>query len=201
MSINCHSMDRLVALAQAREANLRANAYQAVHTDEFRLSYDQFWEGYRRLFRAGQVVSCTEPVVRAAMGTDDAHPADAPGPLEDTRSPCARQSIRVNPLGQVIPCVYWPVEPSLTPYIEDLPRLGEGVMDTPAFAAARLAPESAAQCLCHGGCASRRALNGNLDAHDDYCPWIRGEHIKLDWTPAPDKELLRGRNYCTTIVV
>ena len=121
--------------------------------------------------------------------------------LDDVRSPCARHSIRFNPLGQIIPCVYWPVDPSLVPTIEDLPHLGERVMETPAFKAARFEPPIAAQCPCRGGCASRRALNGNLDAHDDYCPWVRGEELKLDWEPAPVKELLRGRNYCTTIVV
>jgi MoaA/NifB/PqqE/SkfB family radical SAM enzyme len=189
MSTNAQLMDQLVAMAQTREVNLRVNAYQPVNTDAFRLDYEQFWEGYRRLFSAGLVVSCTEPVVRAAMG------------LDDVRSPCARHSIRFNPHGQIIPCVYWPVEGPATPRIEDLPRLGEAVMDTPAFRAARLEPGSAARCPCRGGCASRRALNGNLDAHDEYCPWVRGEEVRLDWEPAPTKELLRGRNYCTTIVV
>jgi MoaA/NifB/PqqE/SkfB family radical SAM enzyme len=189
MRTNCHLMDQLVALAQARGVNLRVNAYQAVKTDAFRLSYEEFWDGYRRLFTAGRAVSCTEPVVRAAMG------------LDAGQSPCARHSVRVNPLGQIIPCVYWPVDPSPTPRIEDLPRLGEGIMEAPAFKVARFEPPSAAHCPCRGGCASRRALNGNLDAHDDYCPWVRGEDLTLDWEPAPVKDLLRGRNYCTTIVV
>jgi hypothetical protein len=43
-------------------------------------------------------------------------------------------------------------------------------------------------------------LHGQLDAHDDYCPWVRGIDLKLDWEPAPDKGLMRGRNVCTTIV-
>jgi MoaA/NifB/PqqE/SkfB family radical SAM enzyme len=201
MNVNCHLMDRLMALAHARGVNLRVNAYQAVHTDAFRLSYQQFWEGYRRLFGAGQVVSCTEPVVRAAMGADGLQPADGLPPMVDVRSPCARHSIRINPAGQVIPCVYWPVEPQLTPHIDDLPRMREQVMETPAFAAARLEPQSAARCPCRGGCASRRALNGSLDAHDEYCPWVRADDVKLDWVPAPAKDLLRARNYCTTIMV
>jgi len=189
MRTNAHLMDELAALAQTRGVNLRVNAYQPVNTDAFRLSYEEFWEGYRRLLSAGRVISCTEPVVRAAMG------------LDDVRSPCARHSIRFNPLGQIIPCVYWPVEPSVTPRIEDLPGLGEEVMETSAFRAARLEPPSAVHCSCRGGCASRRALRGNLDAHDEYCPWVRGDDIQLEWEPAPAKQLLRGRNYCTTIVV
>ena len=85
MSTNYERMGEMVALARRNGVNLRVNAYQPVRSDHFRLSYDQFWQGYRELFAAGLVVSCTEPVVRAAMG------------LGDVESPCARRSIRFNP--------------------------------------------------------------------------------------------------------
>ena len=65
MCTNFDQMDSMVALARSDGCNLRVNAYQAVKTDAFRLSYEQFWEGYRRLFSAGLVVACSEPVVRA----------------------------------------------------------------------------------------------------------------------------------------
>jgi MoaA/NifB/PqqE/SkfB family radical SAM enzyme len=201
MNVNFQSMDRLVVLARDRGANLRVNAYQPVHSDSFRLSYDQFWEGYRRLFSEGQVVSCTEPVVKAAMNVTVQQPNPGLQTADDIYSPCARNSIRFNPLGQIIPCVYWPVERSQVLRIEDLPGLGEGVMETSSFVAARYEPEVASECPCRGGCASRRALTGNLNAHDEYCPWVRGDDVALDWRPAPGKTLLRGRNYCTTIVV
>lgn len=189
MRTNYDKMDQMVALARRNGVNLRVNAYQAVKTDAFRLTYDEFWEGYRRLFSAGKVVSCREPVVRAAMG------------LKDVASPCGHRSIRFNPKGQVIPCVYWPVDPDATPRIEDLPALGDRVLESPAFQQARTLPPSAMDCPCQGGCASRRALNGVLDAHDDYCPWVRGDDIRLAWEPAPDKDLMRSGNVCTTVVV
>ena len=44
-------------------------------------------------------------------------------------------------------------------------------------------------------------VNGRLDAHDDYCPWVRGDKMKLDWRPAPAKDLMRSGNVCTTVVV
>ncbi|MFZ1755559.1 MAG: hypothetical protein WAU10_17545, partial [Caldilineaceae bacterium] len=59
----------------------------------------------------------------------------------------------------------------------------------------------AADCPCQGGCASRRALNNELDAHDEYCPWARGDEMKLAWEAAPAVDLVRSRNVCTTIVV
>ena len=189
MSTNFDKMDQMLALARSNGCNLRVNAYQAVKTDAFRLSYAQFWEGYRRLFSAGQVVACGEPVVRAVMG------------LPDVQSPCGRRSIRINPRGHVIPCVYWPAELSDGLAISDLPRLGEAVLEEPAFRTARFEPPAAAHCACRGGCASRRALNRQLDAHDEYCPWARGELISLEWQPAPAKNLMRIGNVCTTIVV
>lgn len=189
MSTNYADMPEMVRLARRNGVNLRVNAYQAVKTDAFRLSYDQFWEGYRGLFQEGLVVSCSEPVVRAAMG------------MQGVESPCGRRSIRFNPRGQIIPCVYWPVFDSQMPTIHDLQDLGERVLESPAFQEARLRPEQAAGCPCQGGCASRRALTGRLDTHDDYCPWMRGEKIELAWQPAPAKDLMRSSNVCTTVVV
>ena len=189
MRTNYSQMDEMVKLARRNEVNLRVNAYQAVKTDAYRLTYEEFWEGYRRLFSEGLVVSCSEPVVRAVMG------------LGEVQSPCGRSSIRFNPRGQVIPCVYWPVIPNLAPSIADLAVQGKGIIANGAFQAARYKPESAAECPCQGGCASRRALNRKLDAHDDYCPWVRGESVHLDWKPAPAKDLMRSKNVCTTVVL
>jgi len=63
MSTNYSQMDDLVGLARSLDVNLRVNAYQAVATDRFRLSYEQFWDGYARLLSTGSLLSCTEPVV------------------------------------------------------------------------------------------------------------------------------------------
>ena len=189
MCTNFDKMDHMVTLARSDGCNLRVNAYQSVKTDAFRLSYAQFWEGYRRLFSESLVVACSEPVVRAVMGLPDVH------------SPCGRRSIRFNPRGQIIPCVYWPVTPEGELTINDLSRLGEEVLNQESFRLARFAPPLSSDCACQGGCASRRALNQKMDAHDDYCPWVRGEPIQLEWKPAPAKDLMRIGNVCTTIVV
>jgi MoaA/NifB/PqqE/SkfB family radical SAM enzyme len=189
MQTNYMQMDRMVALARQDGCNLRVNAYQSVKTDFYRLSYEEFWEGYRRLFAEGLVVSCSEPVVRAAMG------------LGEIQSPCGRRSIRVNPRGQVIPCVYWPIDSKVAPTIQDLARIGDEIFVDGSFAAARYEPPSASGCACRGGCASRRALNHRLDAHDDYCPWAYGDDLRLAWQPAPAKDLMRSSNVCTTVVL
>ena len=188
MCTNYGQMDKMVLLAQQLGVTLRVNVYQAVKTDAYRLSYDQFWEGYRRLFSTGRVVSCSEPIVRAVMG------------LLDNQSPCGRNSIRFNMRGQIIPCVYWPLTTKpLT--ISDLAVLGDGVREHPFFQQAVGAASNAVDCPCQGGCASRRALDRNLPGHDEYCPWSRGEILDLPWQPAPEMNLVRGRNVCTTIVI
>jgi MoaA/NifB/PqqE/SkfB family radical SAM enzyme len=185
MNTNYDKMHRLAGLARRQGVNLRVNVYQPVRSDRFSLSYEQFWEGFRRLFGSSRLQSCTEPVVRAALG------------LESVRSPCGHESIRVTPTRAVAPCVYWP-QSSLT--IEDVVERGEGILASREFARATEVPASASDCRCQGGCASRRALLGNLDRHDPYCPWVRGEEIELHAEWAKDKDLVRSRNYCTTIV-
>ena len=188
MCTNYDQMDAMARLAQGLGVTLRVNVYQAVKTDSFRLTYEQFWEGYRRLFSAARVVSCSESIVRAAMG------------LADVASPCGRNSIRFNMRGQIIPCVYWPLSTKpLT--ISDLAERGDGVRDHLFFQQAVAPAHDAVDCACQGGCASRRALDGNLQGHDEYCPWARGETLDLAWEAAPDMNLVRGRNVCTTIVI
>jgi MoaA/NifB/PqqE/SkfB family radical SAM enzyme len=186
MNINYDQMAAMARLARAQGVNLRVNVYQPVQNGRYTMSYEQFWDGFQGLFSASTLLSCTEPVVRAVLGMDA------------VRSPCGYESVRVTPQRQVAPCVYWP-NTALT--IEDLARLGSAVLETAEFEQARRVPSVAADCPCQGGCASRRALLGTLDAHDLYCPWIRGDRIALDVSPAPEKELVRARNYCTTIVM
>ena len=120
--------------------------------------------------------------------------------LRDVQSPCGRASIRFTPRGQVIPCVYWPTNIGLVPELDDLYRLGSRLVDDGWFKSSREVPLDALECPCQGGCASRRALNRKLNAHDDYCPWFHGEEIQLAWQAAPAKDLIRAGNVCTTIV-
>ena len=185
MNTNYDQMDDLARLARSWGVNLRFNVYQPVQNGRFNLSYEQFWDGFRRVLAVSKLLSCTEPVVRAALGLTPVH------------SPCGFESIRVTPDRHVAPCVYWP---SATLTIDDLGDLGAHVLETGDFQQVRQVPPIAADCLCQGGCASRRALLGALNQHDLYCPWVRGETVHLDYGWASHKDLVRARNYCTTIV-
>ena len=192
MNTNYDQMDGLVAVAGDVGANLRVNVYQPVGQNDFMLSYEQFWEGFRRLFDAGRLLSCSEPIVNAMLGLDGL-----------TGSPCGRHSIRFTPRKYITPCVYWP-QPDLT--VADLDgRSAEDILSSEQFQRARHVPDACRDCLhvesCGGGCASRRALLGDLNQPDVYCPLVRGDTVNLTATLAPSKDLPRGSNVCTTIVV
>ena len=192
MNTNYDQMDGLVAGAGDVGANLRVNVYQPVGQNAFMLGYEQFWEGFRRLFDAGQLLSSSEPIVNAMLGLDSL-----------SGSPCGRHSIRFTPRKYITPCVYWP-QPDLT--LADLDGRGaEDILASEQFQRARHVPEACRDCAhvdsCGGGCASRRALLGDLDRPDFYCPLVRGDTVDLTATPAPSTDLPRGSNVCTTIIV
>jgi radical SAM protein with 4Fe4S-binding SPASM domain len=192
MNTNFDQMDGLVAVARDLGTNFRVNVYQPVGQNEYMVSYDQFWEAYRRLLHAGQLLSTSEPIVNAMLGLDSL-----------AGSPCGRRSIRFTPQRYITPCVYWP-QPDLT--LEELPGLtADGILESEQFQQARLVPDACRDCphvaSCGGGCASRRVLLGDLNQPDTYCPLIRGKDIDLTFTMAPQKDLPRGGNVCTTIIV
>jgi radical SAM protein with 4Fe4S-binding SPASM domain len=192
MNTNYTEMDGLVEFAGEVGANLRVNVYQPVEQSDYLLSYEQFWEGYKRLLGAGRLLSTSEPIVNAMVGLDSL-----------TGSPCGRQSIRFTPQRYITPCVYWP-QPDLT--LDDLRGLtAERILDSEQFQRSRLVPDACQDCphvaSCGGGCASRRALLGDLNRPDLYCPLVRGETVDLCFTPAPAKDLPRGGNVCTTLIL
>lgn len=192
MNTNFDQMDSLVAVARDLGTNFRVNVYQPVGQNEYMLSYEQFWEAYQRLLDAGQLLSTSEPIVNAMLGLDSL-----------SGSPCGRQSIRFTPQRYITPCVYWP-QPDLV--LEDLPDLtAESILQSEQFQHARVVPDACGECphvaSCGGGCASRRVLLGDLNQADIYCPLVRGEQMDLAFTPAPQKDLPRGGNVCTTIIV
>ena len=139
-----------------------------------------------------RLLSTSEPIVNAMLGLDSL-----------AGSPCGRHSIRFTPRRYIIPCVYWP-QPDLT--LADLDGLtGESILDSEQFRRARRVPDACRDCphvaSCGGGCASRRLLLGDLTRPETYCPLVRGETMELAFTPAPEKDLPRGGNVCTTIIL
>src|SRR5579859_6316907 len=90
---------RLVEVARVAKkfrAPLRVNVYQAVRSDLYALSYEEYWDGFRRVFAKTDVVAIGEPLVRAMAG------------LPPLAGGCGVNTVRVTPRATTQPCVYWP---------------------------------------------------------------------------------------------
>jgi MoaA/NifB/PqqE/SkfB family radical SAM enzyme len=70
MRINYDRLADLAAVAASFVANLRVNVYQPSKTDRFSVSYDQFWEGFKRLLGSARLVATTEPVLAGVLGLE-----------------------------------------------------------------------------------------------------------------------------------
>jgi radical SAM protein with 4Fe4S-binding SPASM domain len=185
MSINYEKLPALARVASSFRANLRVNVYQPAKTDRFTLTYEQFWRGFKQLLESARLVATTEPVLAAVLGVDGF-----------AGQGCGRSTVRVAPDGRVLPCTYWP-NGRLT--LTDLEQLGEGIVETEEFLAARRVPAKCDGCPCRGGCTGRRALVGLHDP-DPYCPFARGDHIIIDWERAGEQDLPKVGSACTTVV-
>lgn len=190
MNLNHHELGQLARFASSLGCNFRVNVFQPVQNRDYQPTYEQYWEAFKGLFDEAALVSCTEPLINTFSGLNTIQ-----------GSPCGGKSIRVTPLKQVLPCVYWPGEKI---GLDDLQNLKEAVWDTPPFQSARNVPEACKECdyleNCRGGCRTRNLLLGKGDEPDHYCPVYRGDSKRLSPTLAVDKELLRAKSICTTIV-
>ena len=190
MKSNYMRLADVARVAKQFHAPLRINVYQAVRSDLYALTYEEYWEGFRRLFEKTDVIAVGELLVRAMAGLP---------PLEGG---CGVSTVRVTPRATTHPCVYWPGagEP-----LEDLILSGPEILNSPPFEQARTIPEACQTCefrdTCHGGCAGRRRLQGALLQPDFYCPVIRGERPRLQIRMAATRDLPKLSSSCTTVVI
>ena len=189
MRTNYDRLHEIAAVAARFDAPLRINVYQAVRTDAFALTYEEYWTGFERLFAQTEAIAIGEPLVRAMAG------------LPARRGGCGVGTVRVTPRATVQPCVYWG---GTGQELDTLIEVGEKIIETAPFVAARALPKPCRGCVheasCHGGCAGRRRLMRQLDEVDPYCPVVRGEDRRLDVTMAAARDLPKLESACTTIV-
>src|SRR5207244_3656946 len=116
MKANYTRLADLARVAKKFDAPLRVNVYQSVRTDAFALSYEEYWDGFRRLFAETDVIVIGEPLVRAFAG------------LPPLAGGCGVGTVRVTSRATTQPCVYWPGtgEP-LSKLLDD----GEEIVNTP----------------------------------------------------------------------
>ncbi len=190
MKANYLRLAAVARVAKQIDAPLRVNVYQAVRSDLYALSYEEYWEGFRRLFAETDVIAIGEPLVRAIAG------------LPPLQGGCGVSTIRVTPRGTTQPCVYWPGtgEP-----LSELIFNGLEILSSAPFEQARTLPDACQPCefreSCHGGCAGRRRLQDALLEPDFYCPIIRGERPRLQIRMAATRDLPKLSSSCTTVVI
>jgi len=190
MKANYLRLADVARVAKQFDAPLRVNVYQAVRSNIYALSYNEYWEGFSRLFAETDVIAIGEPLVRAMAG------------LPPLAGGCGVNTVRVTPRATTQPCVYWPGpgEP-----LSDLISMGLDILDSSPFNQARTLPDACQPCefreTCHGGCAGRRRLEGALLQPDHYCPIIRGERPTLQIRMAATRDLPKLSSSCTTVVM
>ena len=190
MKSNYLRLADVARVAKQFDAPLRMNVYQAVRSDIYSLTYEEYWEGFRRLFSETDVIAIGEPLVRAMAG------------LPPLRAGCGVSTVRVTPRGTTQPCVYWP---GVGEPLSDLISAGAEILSSTPFEQARTLPEACAPCefrdSCHGGCAGRRRLQNALREPDFYCPIIRGQQPTLPIRMAANRDLPKLSSSCTTVVI
>jgi len=190
MKGNYLRLAEVARVAKQFAAPLRVNVYQAVRSDVYALSYEEYWEGFRHLFAETDVIAIGEPLVRAMAG------------LPPLPGGCGVSTVRVTPRATTQPCVYWPGfgEP-----LSDLISMGLDILDSAPFDQARTLPDACQPCefrdSCHGGCAGRRRLQGALLEPDFYCPIVRGERRSMPIRMAATRDLPKLGSSCTTVVM
>jgi radical SAM protein with 4Fe4S-binding SPASM domain len=190
MKSNYLRLAEVAHVAKRYQAPLRVNVYQAVRSDLYAMSYQEYWQGFRALFSETDAIAIGEPLVRAMAG----QPPRTGG--------CGVSTVRITPRATLQPCVYWPGagEP-----VSPLMSLGSAVTETAPFVEARTVPQFCRSCVyldsCHGGCAGRRRIQNALHQPDFYCPVVRGQVEKLEIRMAAARELPKGESACTTIVI
>ena len=125
MKANYARLADVARVAKKFEAPLRVNVYQPVRTDAYALSYEEYWEGFRRLFAETDVIMIGEPLVRALVG------------LSPLAGGCGVGTVRVTPRATTQACVYWP---GTGQPLSMLLNAGEEIVNTPSFVAARMLP-------------------------------------------------------------
>src|SRR5215472_17834660 len=68
MKSNYLRLPEVARVAKCFGAPLRVNVYQAVRSDIYALTYEEYWRGFRTLFAHTDVIAIGEPLVRAMAG-------------------------------------------------------------------------------------------------------------------------------------
>ena len=162
------------------------------------LTYDEFWEGVKRLLGSSRIVSCSEPVINALIKNKTL----------DGGSRCGNNSLRVRPDGGIVPCVYWNKSmSSIDELVSNKKNMSAADFEkyiNAVTSETKIIPEECHGCdsldICKGGCAARRLYN-DLRKPDPYCFKLYGRKApEIDFEWGESKDLVHSNYLCTIIV-
>lgn len=193
MRENSEYMAGMCRLAGELGVSLRVNVYKPVFSSSPKPSFHSFWDAVSTLFGGTRVVSCSEPVVNAALAYHGK-------PCMSAGSPCGVHGFRISPSGEVLPCVYWGSTGIGMEEVIDEPGLLESCG---AMCHSAALPSDCRDCpwkvVCSGGCAGRRYYTG-LAGPDEYCFHLRGlAPPVLEPAPGTGEGFIHAGYLCTMI--
>lgn len=196
MNANKDYIDGFAPILERYDCYLRVNIIKtskSMENESLAISYSSFWKSIQKLVETYKIVSCSEPIVCAALGVKK---NDKGG------SPCGNNSIRIQPDRSILPCVYWG-DTNVT--IEELFNKEDSHLKV-IFSDVHKVPEECIQCsyvdVCQGGCASRRYLRGEINRADPYCPIVKRESFPVLFPQWADQriDLVHSSYLCTIIL-
>jgi radical SAM protein with 4Fe4S-binding SPASM domain len=190
MKENADFMSGLAELAKAHEVNLRINIYKPVFGKNHCPDFGQFWSAIRKLMQNLALISCSEPIVNAAIGNVRANEG----------APCGHSSFRIQPEGGIVPCVYLRNgKIKINNLIEDPIETHRRLINAMELPLLEICKECDRVQICQGGCKARRMLSEKPAEPDGYCFVQRNfePNLKANWKES--KGLVHENYLCTMI--
>ena len=160
MKANYLGLANVASVAKRYGAPLRVNVYQAVRSDLYALTYEEYWQGFRALFAETDVIAIGEPLVRAMAGL----PARIGRLRRQHRAGhAARHDATLRLLAGS-----W--RAAVAAALARLGNCGDFSFCRGALRARSMPFVRVSSQTCYGGCAGRRRLQNALDQPDFYCP-------------------------------
>ena len=181
MNINYKHLPGFRLILDRFGISLRINIYKPVYTDEFELSYSQFWQSIRLLAENFKIVSVSEPILSAI--TD----------ITSKGYHCGN-SLRIHPDLHVTACVY------LDPRKAEIKKFNLCKAKPPQFCKKRRCPFLS---KCQGGCLGRRILQNQngVNGPDKYCPFVNNREVpNIHFEKSTSKTEFIHANYLCTII-
>lgn len=198
---NCYqeNLDGLLDLARKYDCDLRVNWFKPTGrgktNDDLTLSIEQVNETFRYLVETCVIKALPDPYFSATLGLNSREGC-----------PCGKDSFRITPNGQVVPCVYFTKEMENVDIRENE---FEEIVNSKPFRDINnreLSFCNGCEYLsnCQGGCASRAFLeHGTMDAPDAFCYKVAGMEnnpfADLEFEYRPEGLRVHENYLCTAI--